>query len=88
MLAVMDLEGIQVARPDVLELADRLVLANQDEIASLLLIADAAGDPRVDLTIADREHVLAVLVDPPDGLLELRAALLAEHVARTRGDMA
>ncbi len=87
-LESVDLAGIQIAHLDVLELADRLVLADQTEIASLLLIADAAGDPRVDLTITDREHILAVLVDAPDGLLELRAALLAEHVARTRGDMA
>jgi hypothetical protein len=47
----VDLAGIQVAHLDVLELADRLVLADQDEIASLLLIADAAGDPLVDLTL-------------------------------------
>ena len=36
------------------------------------------------LTIADREAILRALDDPPDGLAELRAVLLAEHEGRVR----
>jgi hypothetical protein len=34
--------------------------------------------------IEEREQILAVLDDPPQGLAELRAVLLAEHVDRKR----
>jgi len=34
------------------------------------------------------ETILRALEDPPDGLMELRATLLLEHVARVRGELA
>jgi len=40
----VELEGIEVARLDVLELHDLLLHAGYDDTAALLLIADAAGD--------------------------------------------
>jgi hypothetical protein len=38
----------------------------------------------VALTIADREAILRVLEDCPDGLAELRGVLLGEHEWRRR----
>ena len=84
----MKLAGIEVARLAVLELADLLLHAGHNDTAALVLLADAAGDEHVDLTITDRETLLAVLTDPPEGLLELRAVLLAEHVGRKRDGLA
>ena len=40
------------------------------------------------LTVEERETILLALDDPPQGLAELRAVLLQEHVARQRGDAA
>jgi len=44
--------------------------------------------PDVALTIADRVAILTVLDDPPDGLAELRGALLSEHEWRRREGLA
>lgn len=84
----MELAGIEIARPAVLELVDPLSNAGHDDTAALLLIADATGDRRVGLSINDREAILSVLSDPRDGLLELRAVMLAEHVGRVRDGLA
>ena len=84
----MEIAGISVNRLAVLGLAERLVHAGHMDTAALLLIAHACGDERVGLSIKDREAVLAVLRDPPEGLRELRGALMVEHVGRTLGKMA
>ena len=84
----MELAGIAVDRLAVLGLAERLTHAGYMDTAALLLIADASGDERVGLSITDREAVLDVLQDAPDGLRELREALMVEHAGRARGTMA
>ena len=79
----MLIAGVDVAAHHVVELADLLIHAGHNEVAALLLIANAAGDQRVDLTIAERGVILAVLTDPPDGLLKLRASLLVGRNRKT-----
>jgi hypothetical protein len=39
----------------------------------------------VALTLPEREKIIRALDDPPDGLAELRAVLLAEHEAGATG---
>ena len=80
----MELAGLEIARPAVLELVDLLNTAGHDDTSALLLIADASGEERVGLSITDREAILSVLSNPRDGLLELRSVMLAEHVGRVR----
>ena len=84
----MEIAGIAVDGLAVIELADRLLLAGHMDTAALLLIADACDDERVGVNSKDREAVLAVLHDPPDGLCELRRALMVEHVGLVRDGLA
>jgi hypothetical protein len=80
--SVIEIAGLDVSSPDLLEPAARLTDAGHVDTAAYLLIADACGEERIGLTIRDREAVLAVLRDPPDGLCELRVALLSKSVGR------
>ena len=57
-----------------------IAITDHDTIEGALV----SGQPDVALTIADRVAILTVLDDPPEGLAELRAVLLAEHVGRRR----
>jgi len=84
---VIELAGIPVASDLVLQLADRLALFGADDTAVLLLIAHASRDETVGLSISDREAIISVLYDPPDGLDRLRATLVAEHVGRRRSGL-
>jgi hypothetical protein len=70
-LCAMEIAGIEVDRLAVLALAERLSYDRHTDTAALLLIADAAGDERVGLSIKDREAIIDVLGDAPDGLAEL-----------------
>ena len=45
----------------------------------MLLLALDADQDLIALSIQDREAMLRVLDDPPDGLAELRDVLLTEH---------
>jgi len=80
--SVIQLAGVPVARPLVLDLTDRLSLVGADDTATLLLVAYARGQRIVGLSITDRETLLAVLYGPPAGLETLRAVLLQEHTWR------
>ena len=80
----IEIAGIGVDGLAVIDLSDRLLHAGHTDTAVLLLIAHAAGDERVGLNINDREAVLDVLLDPPDGLCELRGALMVERVGQVR----
>jgi hypothetical protein len=82
MLVTVELAGIPIARENLLYLTDRLALVGADDTAALLLVADASGDEIVGLSINDREVIISVLDEPPGGLAQLRAVLLAEHVGR------
>jgi hypothetical protein len=79
------LAGVQVRDELVLELA-RLV--NDDSLASRLEDCYGRGVKVLGLKIAERETIIRALDDPPCGLEELRATLLAEHVGRLRDGLA
>jgi hypothetical protein len=76
--------GIPVDDRLVLDLARRL--RDADLLATAAVLEDAYdAEPRVAaLTITDREAILRVLEDAPEGLAELRGVLLKEHEWRVR----
>lgn len=84
----MLLAGVPIHDALVLELAILLRRGNFTDTADTLEGAVAALQPIVALTISDRVAILNVLDNPPAGLEDLRATLLAEHVGRERGDVA
>ena len=75
----MMLAGLPIPNELVLELAGRLRDSGLDGTAETLEGACADSERRVALTIPDREAILRVLEDVPEGLGELRAVLLKEH---------
>ena len=77
--------GVRVAREQTLELAAMLTRGGSDHTARILLDATTRGQEFVLLTTDDREAILAVLDHPPEGLVELRAALFAELTWRRSG---
>ena len=80
----MLLAGVRISEPFVLDLADRLRDDGFDAAAQTLNAAQASRRAVVALTVRDREMILRVLGDPPEGLAELRGVLLREHVWRVR----
>ena len=54
------------------------------DVAETLTVALDAERTIVALTVPDREAILSVIDDPPDGLAELRGVLLREHEWRQR----
>ena len=80
----MMLAGTPVPDPLVLELARLLRDAGLDVTAETLETAYDGEHKIVALTIEDREAIISVLDDPPDGLGELRGVLLREHEWRVR----
>lgn len=82
----MHLAGLPVPPADVLELA-RLV--DDPRLAEKPETAYGKGARILALDVPERETIVWALEDPPTkALAELRAILLQEHVARTRGEMA
>jgi hypothetical protein len=84
LIASMMLAGLPVFDRDVLELTRRLRDAGLDGAAETLETAYDAERRVAALTIDDRECILRVLDDPPEGLAELRGVLLREHEWRVR----
>jgi hypothetical protein len=78
------LAGVSVPERYVALLAEFLIAAGLEDTADVLLLALDAGQELVALSIQDREAMLRVLEDPPQGLAELRGVLLAEHEGRVR----
>jgi hypothetical protein len=74
----MELAAIQLSDVLVLELADRLRRAGFDAAADRLQAAIATSSPAVTLPDEDRVAIVAVLDDPPSGLVSLRNRLLEE----------
>jgi hypothetical protein len=72
---------MQLSRDDVLELARLVDL----ELAERLHRAVDRDVKVLGLNVPERETILRALDDPPEGLLELRAVLLQEQIARARG---
>lgn len=75
----MMVAGLRVREGLVRELAATLLDAGSDDTAAKLEAAVDLGDRTVPLTGPEREEILQVLDDPPDGLEELRAVLLAHQ---------
>jgi hypothetical protein len=80
----MRLAGVPVSSELVLELSEMLRAAGAPQTADILRMALGRGRPNVALTIADRDAILAVLEDPPEGLDKLHGALLRERTSRIR----
>jgi hypothetical protein len=80
----MQLAGVPVRDPSVLELALLLRDAGLDETADRLETAYDAEVKVLALTIADREAILRALEEYPDALAELRGVLIGEHEWRRR----
>ena len=78
----MMLAGIAVADRHVIELASKLREADCDDTAARLE-SGYEHQARL-LSIEERDEILSVLVDCPDGLGELRAVLLQQHERRVR----
>jgi hypothetical protein len=78
------LAGVSVPETYVALLAELLIAAGLEDTADVLLLALDAGQDLVALSIQDREAMLRVLDDPPQGLAELQGVLLAEHERRVR----
>jgi hypothetical protein len=76
------LAGVSIAHEDVLDLARRV----DPGLAKRLHEAVDRDVQVTALTIPERETILQALDDAPTGLLELRAVLLKEGLARARGD--
>ena len=68
---MINLAGVPVPRVLLPELAERLIHAGFNATASKLLTASSEGGGAVDLTLLERDEILAVLDDPPPGLEEL-----------------
>jgi len=77
----MQLAGIPIRDELVLEFA-RLV--DDDELAGRLEDCYGRDVRLLGLTIEERETIIRALVDPPQGLEELRAVLVAESAGRKR----
>jgi hypothetical protein len=77
----MYLAGVPVRGQLVVEI---ICLVDDDDLATKLDDALRRGVEAVDLELAERETILAVLGDAPEGLSELRAALLRERESRRR----
>ena len=77
----MRLAGIEFTEESLLALVVRLRGADLDEQADRIVDALMSMQTEVTLEHPDRAAILTVLDDPPAGLEELRATLLAEHIA-------
>ncbi len=71
-----------------IELARMLRDAGSDDTAARLESGYEHQARLLALSIAERDEILAVLVDCPDGLGELRSTLLQQHEWRRREGIA
>ena len=83
---MITLADVPVRRALLPELADRLVHAGSDDLASKLLAASSEHHEELALSIEERDELLAVLVDPPPpaGVEGLRDVLFADYEWRRR----
>jgi len=79
---MMRLAGIELTDESLLALVVRLRRADLDNQADRIVHALMSMQTEVTLTDPDRVAILTVLDDPPDGLAELRGALLQEHARK------
>ena len=84
----MMLAGIAVADRHVIELAGMLREAGSDDTAARLESGYEHQARLLALSVDERDEILGVLVDCPDGLGELRAVLLQQHEWRRREGLA
>ncbi len=83
----MMLAGLNVVDRYVLELARMLRKAGCDDTAARLESGYEHQAKLLALSVEERDEILGVLVDCPDGLRELRAVLLQQHEWRVRQGM-
>jgi hypothetical protein len=76
----MRLANVSVRDENIAALAELLFEAGFEDTGDALLAALDAEQDLVALSVADRAALLGVLDDPPVGLAELGAVLLAEHL--------
>lgn len=81
---MINLAGVYVPRVLLPDVAERLIHAGFNATASKLLTASSEGGGAVDLTLSERDEILAVLDDPPAGLEELCRVLREERAAEQR----
>jgi hypothetical protein len=77
--------GIRVTDSDAWWLVDRLRQAGRADDATAAQTIEAAihvNDDVSDLIDAEKDALLVTLLDPPDGLLELRSLLASDRVRR------
>lgn len=84
----MHLAGIPISDESIVELVRFLRESGYIDVADRLDTALELETKILGLTIPEREAILRVLDDPPDGLAELRGVLLKEHVGRTASGLA
>jgi hypothetical protein len=80
----MQVAGIDVHTEDALELIALLAMEGFVVTADRLADEWGEGEAVVGLSIDERDDILSVLCDPPDGLRDLRAVLLQERSWRLR----
>src|SRR4051812_2781926 len=80
----MFLAGIPVEDKLVLTIASKLGDAGLDSTAERLETAYDRGTMVLALEVRERDEILIVLVDCPEGLCELRATLLKQQLWRQR----
>ena len=80
----MMLAGITVPDRHVIEFAQMLRAAGSDDTAARLESGYEHQAKLLALSVEERDEILGVLVDCPDGLGELRATLLQQHEWRRR----
>ena len=78
----MEIAGFHVGDAATLGLAIELRKAGYRHTAEWLETCVISYQPILGFTSRDREAILAVLVDPPKELAQLRAVLLQESAAR------
>ena len=82
------LAGVPVPDRLILTIAGSLRDADLDDTAERLENGYDRETKLLALSIAERDNILQVLVDCPDGLCELRAVLLSEQTWRAREGLA
>ena len=78
------LAGIPVPHEDAFTLVRLLGQAGELDTAAQIAGALTDNEADVALSIEDRDAILAVLIECPNGLLDLRATLLEEAAWRLR----
>ena len=81
----MRLYGVEVNEDDCIILIDLLLRVGRADDHSAAAVIDrglSAGSIMIPLSLLERDAILSVLDDPPEGLVELRGVLASDHRRR------